>query len=102
MAGKAIKYESLQKSVGDLWPHVSALAIDRYPKDYDKALKWGRAQQKNLTGHWPKWGRGLEPVAVPDARVTDAVRAEWKRFVRQQYAIKNSQKKRAAKASASN
>ena len=68
-------------AVGDIWPHVCRLAVDKHPTDTDKALRFARAQHKNLTGNFPRWGRRLEPTPFCDTRVRDAVEASFKQWL---------------------
>ena len=73
---------------GDIWPAIAKLAHGRHPKDFDKRLKWARAQYRNITGGWPKdEGRFIASRGnVNDVQVPLIVRkrvdqnyANWKR-----------------------
>lgn len=92
--GKMVKYESLRTDVGDIWPHLSRLAMERHPANQDKAVKWARVQHKELLGDWPEFGRPLQPVKRCDPKVERAVRERLAKWLRQQHAIKANQRKR--------
>ena len=67
---------------GDLWPHVSQLAIERWPYDPTRAQKFAAVQYKELTGH-TAWGRPLFPNGSCDPRVEAQVNRNYKRWQRQ-------------------
>ena len=80
-AGVMREYQRLSEEVGDIWPHVSRLALDIHPLSSERALKLAKAQYKGLTGGWPVYGRGLEPVDSVDPRVADAALRNFKRWI---------------------
>ena len=92
------EYEELKSSVGDVWPHISRVAIDRNPTDPDKALRFAKAQYKQLTGWWPNQ-RALKPASVCDPQVAMAVHLQvedFKQRKRAEYWAKRNSKKRTA------
>ena len=84
--GKMEEYKTLEQEIGDLWPHISAYAMEKKRKEGpDAALKMARGLFKDLTKSWPSWGRGLEPTATIDPRVRERI----VRLQRQKYILRS-------------
>lgn len=79
---KELVPHKLETELGDLWPHISAIAILRHPDDPNKAYKYALAQYRNLTQRWPGYNRPLEPIDYPDSRVQDEVEKSIRRWIR--------------------
>ena len=93
---------SLSQRFGDIWPQICAIAAQReYERsgewDKAKALRWASVQHKALTGAWPR-DRKMEyaPHVHPGLRAL--VKENFRKWQKQQYAIRNSmgRKKRRA------
>ena len=72
-AGEMVEHRTLTEEVGDLWPHVSAYAMEKKGKDPESALKMARGLFKDLTKAWPEWGRELEGAPKCDPRVRERI-----------------------------
>ena len=78
--GRMRKYDSLALQVGDLWPHISRMAVDRHPNDPARSSKWARIQYKDLVGRWPPYDAPLTPAHRADDRVVKAVERKIKAY----------------------
>ncbi len=98
LPGRMERYVSLSHDVGgDIWPHISRMAVDRFPSDRERAVKWARVQYKSLSGSWPKFGRMLQPSEICDHRVREAVNQEVRKWIRQRHAIRKKEEKALAR-----
>ena len=78
--GTMVEHISL-RDIGDLWPHVSRLAMDRHPTDPERAQRFAGMQFKLLTGK-SAWGRPLRPGPECHPRVVKAIERNlrsWRR-----------------------
>ena len=66
----------------DIWPAVSTMALRVHPTDDDKAMKFAKAQYRNLTGDWPKWGIDLSRSGFYDADVELAIDDCLRKWIR--------------------
>ena len=73
VAGQMTEYRSLSSEVGNVWPHICRLAVDRHPTDDERARKFALAQFKNITGAWPGRNAEVIPNDECDPRVELAV-----------------------------
>ena len=90
--GRMEEVKTLSQEVGDLWPHVSAYALERKKKEGpEAALKMARGLFKDLTKSWPAWERQLEPVQQCDPRVREKI----VRLQRQKYIIRTKMQAKA-------
>ena len=79
--GRMTEIIDLATEVGDLWPHVSALALERHAADPARAQRFAAVQYKTLTGR-NAWERTLVPGVECDPRVEMQIDRNIKTWLR--------------------
>lgn len=82
-AGVMREYKRASDEIGDIWPDLSALAIEKYPDDPAAAVRWARGVHNGIMGSWPAWNRPLQPATEVDYRVVELVEKNARRYRRQ-------------------
>ena len=100
VAGNFDEYKREFDGIGDLWPHVCAFAVDRFPGDRGRARKMAGIYFKDLTGLYPGWGRQLEASGACDERVAAAIRQSIRKYMARQKAIEKWQQRKREEATA--
>ena len=78
--GRMRSYKRLTEEIPDIWPHLSALALERHSGEPERARKWALAQYKNIVGQWPRYGIQLAPAIDVHPRVRETVARLQKRY----------------------
>ena len=100
VAGNFDEYKREFDGIGDLWPHVCAFSVDRFPGDRGRARKMAGIYFKDLTGLYPGWGRQLEASGACDDRVAAAIRQSIRKYMAKQKAIEKWQQRKREEATA--
>ena len=77
IAGTLEEYKRVA-GVGDVWPHLSHLAVRLFPEDMEKATLWARMRYRDLSGRYPEWGRPLAPATACAPAVEKEVDRQYK------------------------
>lgn len=93
--GRMTKYQSVKQRVGDIWPHLCALAVRRHPRDEKAAHKWARIQYHDMAKQWPPRGLAFRPAKAADPEIAAWVKQNLRAYVVKQKKIEEWRRSKA-------